>query len=173
MPERVTEHNLLSKALREVSTGMYVVTAHKPADQRPFEASEAMAAGLVCWAVQISFEPPLLMVALQKDSNLERTVSQSGYFALNVLAKGQYNDLPDFAKDSHFTHDHINGHPYRLGTHSGCPVLDNALAYLECRVQESKQPGDHVLFMGEVLHGEPRREEPPLMEWETEYRYGG
>ncbi|HEU0052619.1 MAG TPA: flavin reductase family protein, partial [Longimicrobium sp.] len=54
------------------------------------------------------------------------------------------------------------------GEHTGAPVLDEALAWLDCRVAERLPGGDHTVFMGEVL-GADAREGTPLVYYRGGY----
>ena len=55
---------------------------------------------------------------------------------------------------------------------TGTPVLDAAVAWFECRVVGSMQPGDHVVFFGEVVGGSERGGEPQTLS-ATGMSYGG
>ena len=53
------------------------------------------------------------------------------------------------------------------------PVLDAALAWVECRVQGSLPAGDHVLFVAEVVEVGQNREGTPLTLKEAGFKYAG
>ena len=57
---------------------------------------------------------------------------------------------------------------------TGAPVLREAMAYLDCRVVDRHEIGDHVVFFGEVADsGLIDEKAEPLTLHETGWRYGG
>ena len=71
-------------------------------------------------------------------------------FTVNVLATGHEEMATAFAQKSE---DKFDGVGHRL-TDSGAPIVDDVVAWLECRVREVFEGGDHTIFMGEVLAAE-------------------
>jgi flavin reductase (DIM6/NTAB) family NADH-FMN oxidoreductase RutF len=68
----------------------------------------------------------------------------------------------------------LNGFPYHEAA-TGAPILDQALAYLDCEVREHLSVGDHILFIGEVVEAGFQEAEDNLalrME-DTRMNYGG
>ena len=63
--------------LRLLSNGVYVLTACGP---------EVIHAATVTWASQVSIQPPLVLVALRRNSHLAQAVRKAHRFALNILA---------------------------------------------------------------------------------------
>jgi len=57
----------------------------------------------------------------------------------------------------------LNGHPHHPGPVTGHPILDDALASLECRTYATHPGGDHTILVGQVLSvtGPPAGAEPP------------
>ncbi|MFQ5950692.1 MAG: flavin reductase family protein [Candidatus Geothermarchaeales archaeon] len=104
--------------------------------------------------VPLSFDPPLVGVSIQPGHRTHRLVSASGYFAINWVDRAHADKIEamgspterrvkDKIKACDFTH-----HP---GQEAPVPVVDQAVAALECRVRERHRTGDHDLFVGEVL----------------------
>jgi len=67
------------------------------------------------------------------------------------LGKGQQGPAFEFFKPAQRDGDTINGEPYRSGD-NGAPVLLNAPAWVECKIVEVVEQGDHHIFVGEVKH---------------------
>ena len=64
----------------------------------------------------------------------------------------------------------LRGVPFHAGPH-GTPLLDGAIAYLECKVADVLPGGDHDLFVGEALGGEIlRADAAPLLFFRGRYR---
>jgi flavin reductase (DIM6/NTAB) family NADH-FMN oxidoreductase RutF len=129
-------------ALRMIPYGIYVLTA---------QASDgSVAAATVNWVTQASFAPPLVAVAVKGDSGAHAIVKSSGVFALNVLGKGQQKLAFTFFKPAELSGKTVSGEAFRTGT-TGAPVLENAIAFIECRVVNAFEGGDHTVFTAEVI----------------------
>lgn len=128
--------------LRMIPYGLYVLTAE--------DESARISAATVNWATQTSFNPPMVVVAVKVDSRIHSIMKDSGAFALNVLGKGQNAMAFAFFKPVEREGQLIGGEPFRKG-HSGSPILENAAAFIDCRVVEVVEKGDHSLFVGEVV----------------------
>ena len=128
-------------ALRMIPYGIYVLTTN---------GEEGPTAATVNWGTQTSFEPPLVVVGVKTDSHTYEAIKQSGYFTLNMLGKGQQGQAFGFFKPSEVDGNMISGEPFRASA-NGCPVLENAHAHVECKVEEIVERGDHHIVIGEVI----------------------
>lgn len=136
-------------ALRMIPYGLYVLMS---------ESKEGdVAAATVNWVTQASFQPPLVAVGVKADSGAHAIIKQSGVFSLNMLGKSQAPVAFAFFKSVAREGDSIAGQSFRKGT-SGAPVLSVAAAYVECKLVDTVERGDHSVFVGEVVNagvGEP------------------
>jgi ferric-chelate reductase [NAD(P)H] len=105
---------------------------------------------IVAWITQASIEPPLMAVCLGLNKFTRELVDQSGVLAINILARDQAEMVAGFGYRSGREIDKFEGVRYRRGV-TGSPILENASAYLECRVTESLDAGDHRLYLTEVV----------------------
>ena len=98
----------------------------------------------------ISLEPPLVLVALDRRRFIAPTVRQAGRYAVNVLAETQ-QALSDCFAGAEVTpgRDRFCGAAWHPGR-TGLPLLEGAIATLECTVVETFSAGDHDLFVGRV-----------------------
>ncbi|MFA0961792.1 flavin reductase family protein [Roseivirga sp. BDSF3-8] len=163
-----------SLALKKISYGFYIVTTKAPAEELSSRDKDYYAAGTVSWVSQISFDPPLVMVAIQKDSDLNETIQRSQSFAINIVGKAELNMLKAFSKGSDVEGEKINGYSFEE-KETGSPILNDVPAFIECELNDAVTPeGDHMVFIGKVVNAKVRNEDAePLMEWETDYHYGG
>jgi flavin reductase (DIM6/NTAB) family NADH-FMN oxidoreductase RutF len=99
---------------------------------------------------QGSFAPPLVAVGVKADSHAHALIKESKAFALNVLGKDQGRPALTFFKPAVREGLTVSGEPFRWGT-TGAPVLERAPAFVECRLVESVERGDHSIFVGEVV----------------------
>jgi len=96
----------------------------------------------------LSLEPPLVQWALRAVSPALAAFEAAEHFAINVLTEAQVDLSRRFANPSERRFELGRWSPGRCGA----PVLAGALAVFECRRQAAERHGDHVLFIGEVLH---------------------
>jgi len=104
---------------------------------------------LTSWVSQATFSPPGLTIAVSKEDN-EDAAQLGGSFVLNILKEGR--NLRRYFQRTAASNDRfaeIATHP----ANNGCLVLDEALAYLECRVQDRMECGDHWLVYALVEDG--------------------
>ena len=139
----------LDKALGRLSGGLYVVTAQQG------EGSELRTGAMVAsWVSQASFEPPGLTVAVAKDRAIEALMQVGDRFVLNVLAEENHQPLlRHFLKRFPPGADRFAGVATLEGTAAGGPVLSEALAYLDCQVQQRMECADHWLIYAVVNGG--------------------
>jgi flavin reductase (DIM6/NTAB) family NADH-FMN oxidoreductase RutF len=134
--------DLKKTALRMIPYGLYVLTS---------EASDGtVAASTVNWVTQASFEPPLVAVGVKADSGAHAVIKESGSFALNVLGKAQQSLAFAFFKPAEREGNTIAGEAFSSGK-SGAPILGSAAAFLDCRLTDTVERGDHSIFVGEVI----------------------
>ena len=127
--------------LRMIPYGLYVLTAK--------DSQDRFAAASMNWVTQASFEPPLIVVCVKKDSLTHQVVREAGRFALNVLGKSQSDLAFTFFKHVEEQDGKIGGVPYHL--EGDVPVLSPAPAYMICEVEESIGQGDHSVVLGKVV----------------------
>jgi flavin reductase (DIM6/NTAB) family NADH-FMN oxidoreductase RutF len=128
-------------ALRMIPYGIYVLTA---------EDGSEIAAATVNWVTQTAFDPPLVVVGMKSDSGAYALTRKAGHFALNMLGKGQQGAAFAFFKPAEKDGNTISGEPYHSGS-SGAPILESAVASVECKVVEVVERGDHHIIVGEVI----------------------
>ncbi len=141
--------NQKKTTLRMIPYGLYVLTAQA--------ADGTRAAATVNWVTQASFEPPLVVVGVKTDSQTYATLRAAGSFALNMLGKDQADVAYAFFKPAESDDRAIGGHSYRPGT-TRSPILDTAPAFVECRVGEIVEKGDHAIVVGEVIEAGVRKQ---------------
>lgn len=96
----------------------------------------------------VSLSPPLVLWSLSLRSPNLPNFLQATHFAINVLAHDQIPLSQRFAKP---VPRKFEGIAHGFGVH-GMPLLDGAAAQFECRTEARHYSGDHVIFIGHVLH---------------------
>ena len=127
------------QAVAKMTYGIYVLTA---------SFGDKVSGMIASWVSQVSYEPPLVMVAVHINRYSHPLIEQGGVFALHALNKNQKDYLtrlkgPDPAA-------RFAGIEWEKGL-TGCPILKDCAAYIECRVNESYKPGNHTIFIGEII----------------------
>ncbi len=135
-------------ALGRVVGSLCVLTTRK--GEGPETLDGAMVAS---WVSQASFSPPGLTVAVAKDRAVEALLHVGDHFALNVLAAGrEAGPMKQFLQPFPPGADRFAGLELECSP-GGQPVLPEALAWLEARVSQRMECGDHWLLYAEVTHG--------------------
>ncbi|MEC4677201.1 MAG: flavin reductase family protein [Nitrospirota bacterium] len=128
--------------LRMIPYGLYVLTGENKEGE--------VAAATINWVTQTAFSPPLIVAGVKADSGAHSVIKSAGHFALNMLGKKQSAAAYAFFKPSKKVDGKINGEAVRTGS-TGAPIMENAPAYVECKLVETIEKGDHSIFIGEVV----------------------
>ena len=94
----------------------------------------------------LSMEPPMLLICLNRTSDTQAAILKTGVFGVNILAEDQGQIAYRFAKKGQAKFDGVGVR--RGGT--GVPLVENALAHLECEVEETVTGGTHTVFLARV-----------------------
>jgi flavin reductase (DIM6/NTAB) family NADH-FMN oxidoreductase RutF len=106
----------------------------------------------------LSLDPPLVMVSINlRCSALEHFLA-GRHFIVNVLAHNQEHHSRRFAKHAE---DRFHGVEWQAAE-SGAPLLDGALAHLECSTLRWFEAGDHAVLIGQVVRAGCRDGRPLL-----------
>ena len=156
-------------ALRMMPYGLYVLTA---STEDAESGVPGISAATVSWLSQAAFKPPRIVVALRNGSGIWRRVQAAGVFALNLLGTGQKALASTFFKHVEPEGNTIGGASFHTGV-TGAPILDDVPAYLECRVIQTFDTGDHTLFLADILSAGIQNDLDALTMVETGWHYGG
>lgn len=150
-------------AMREFATGVSLVTC-----------GGAERSGCTVTALtSLSLTPPALIVCLGRGSSTFASLKREGAFAVNLLAAEHEPIAARFSG-----RDGAQGAArFSLGVWSelvtGAPVLDDALAAIDCRVDEIIDRNTHAIIIGAVQAlrlGAPR---PALLHWRSQFEHLG
>ena len=143
-------------ALGRFATGVTVVTT---------VAADGARIGLTCNSFSsVSLSPALVLWSLSLRSPNLSNFLQAPHFAINILAADQQPISQRFAQP---LADKFEGVPCTAGA-LGLPLIDQAAAQLECKNETRYYSGDHVIFIGHVLHY-AYRDCAPLVFWSGRY----
>lgn len=125
------------QVLRHFPTGVVIVTA----------MSDSGPAGLSVGSfMSVSLDPQLVAVLPAKTSTSWPKIAAASSFCINILAASQQELCRRFAVSGG---DKFAGVPWRAAP-SGAPILDGALAWIDCEHERSVEAGDHLIVLGQV-----------------------
>ena len=134
----------IKEALHRLYYGFYSITS------RNGDEVNAMVGN---WLSQVSFEPRLVMFGLSKTAYTHEVVAAGGAFAINVFKKEDAEIVKKLTKARAKKPDKMEGVVWTPGPTTGCPLLQGASAFIECRVVSLVDVGgDHDLLVGEVVN---------------------
>lgn len=169
----------LERVMHEMPYGLYILGSKEPAGK--------VNGMMADWVMQVSFNPRLLAVSFENNSHTLANVRERPHFTVNLLS--QDVESMEFARvfaqpfsgakvsgrkgdEATKVHYKLDGLAHRL-TPNGCPVLEAAMAWVECEAEQFLPVGDHTLVVGRVLDGRVEREAEPLTSTYTGWTYSG
>ena len=149
-------------ALRLHPAGVTIVTIKAPSQEQPH--------GLTVSAFSsISPEPPLIMVAIDHRASGHELLEEEGaVFAVNILTQ----EMSELSNRFAWIKDEDRFATGDWGTAvTGAPILQNALAWLDCTIYDRYEAGTHTIYLGKVeASGTPGDGKCPLLYWNRGYR---
>jgi flavin reductase (DIM6/NTAB) family NADH-FMN oxidoreductase RutF len=128
------------------------------------------------WSMQVSFDPKLLAISVEREAFTHELIAEGRVYSLNIVDREDRAIVRKFTKPVEVDEaaSTLNGFPYHDGR-TGAPILDQAVAYIECEVRQEVDCGGHTLFIGEIVDaGFQKPEDTPVLRMEdTRMNYGG
>ena len=129
----------LRRALGTFATGVTVVTTiDEDGAPRGFTANSF---------TSVSLDPPLILVCLAKTAASCPVYQAAGSFAVNILSEDQKEVSAAFASRTADRFASVNW----SGRVTGCPVFEGVVAWLDCRMHEVVDAGDHFILIGRIV----------------------
>jgi flavin reductase (DIM6/NTAB) family NADH-FMN oxidoreductase RutF len=117
----------------------------------------------------VSLEPLLVLVCAEKIARFHDAVLASGTWAVSVLGEDSEKVATWLATRGRPLEGQLDAIRHHVGPLTGAPILDDALASMECRTTAVHDGGDHSILLGEVIGiGEPRGG-GPLLHYASRY----
>ena len=142
----------LRHVMAQFSSGVTVVTALR------HEVKHAMTATAVC---SVSLVPPLILVCVSRASRFHAAIMDADTWCVSLLSADQEHVARHFAnrgRDLLSQFDHV---PFTPSPKSGTPLIDGALAWMECVTYGRHDGGDHTIVVGELIQASgPAPHEP-------------
>ncbi len=135
--------------MKRLTYGHYIVTAIKKGEELKTRDKDYIAAGTINWVTQLSFEPPMIGVAIDLNADLNETIDYSEKFTIHILSQNQKDWVKKFAKESTIDNGKINGITFEKK--DDVLILPDTIGYIECSLEKSINNGDHTLHIGKVI----------------------
>lgn len=139
------------KVLGHFPTGVAIITSTE---------AEGQPVGLAVGSfTSVSLDPPLVGFFPARTSSSFPRIRDSGRFCVNILGAHQAEVSRTFAQPGGAKFAET---PYRMSP-GGCPVIDGAVAWIDCEIESVTDAGDHLLCLGRVRTLEVASGGPPLV----------
>ncbi|MBU6451503.1 MAG: flavin reductase family protein [Cyanobacteria bacterium REEB67] len=136
----------IGPALGRVPSGVFIVTVLHSGKKDGMMAS---------WIAQAGFEPPSIVVAVNKSRPIMEALKVGDRFGVNVLSKRNMDIFKSFAKPHHDADTDAKFEGIALlDKVSDAPVFQEAVSYMVATVKSVTDASDHVLVVGEIVDGE-------------------
>jgi len=109
--------------------------------------------------VTLSFDPPLVMFAIQHDANSYPAIVSCRHFGVSILGAGQADVAARFAVKGG---DKLSGIRIETGQVLAVPLIADSLAQIECSTSQIFISGDHAIVVGLVEAARTREGDPLL-----------
>lgn len=158
---------LRRRVLWKMPSGLYVLGSR---------AGERRNGMTINWVTQLSFDPKLVGIGVEREAFTHELVVEGGVFSVNLVAQDDRAIVRKFTKpvDVDLGARTLNGFAFHDGA-TGAPILDQAVAFLDCEVRQTVELGGHSLFLGEIVDcGFQLAEDTPVLSMgDTRMNYGG
>jgi flavin reductase (DIM6/NTAB) family NADH-FMN oxidoreductase RutF len=154
----------MREALAGLVNGVYILTVDDGTEKSGMPVS---------WVTQVSAEPPLIAVAVSARRYTHDMIDGAGEFALNLLASDQGKLVRQFKYSGPEKAKKFEGVVTEKAEAVSAPLLKETPASYECRLHTVYTPGDHTLFVAEVVAARKRFDAKPLDAEAYGAAYGG
>ena len=140
--------------------GLYPATVNVISAQHEGQR-QGMTATAVC---SLTMDPPQILACVNKSTTSHECIVESGHFCVNVLERSQEDISNVFASpaDPDKPDKYERGGTWKVGIHE-LPLLEDALANIQCQLSESIDTATHSIFIGTVLEVRFSPDAPPLV----------
>jgi flavin reductase (DIM6/NTAB) family NADH-FMN oxidoreductase RutF len=169
MNDRLSESRLDLEAkktiLRQFTYGLYAITAEHAGERGIFTAN---------WLTQVSFDPPLVAVSIERDSATLPLIQHSGQFAICPFRYDQRELAGNLGRPRSRMGDKFAAYDVAITmSASGVPVVADSLGYVICRVSASLPAGDSLVLIGSIVEAAVFATDRPLTMRDAGFRHAG
>jgi flavin reductase (DIM6/NTAB) family NADH-FMN oxidoreductase RutF len=155
----MTPRDEFRRAMGRFATGVTLITTCLDGELHGMTANAV---------TSLSLDPMMVLVCVDKTADTHDILSKAGVFAVNILNKEQADISNRFAKKEFENAHGLHDLPYRTAV-TGAPIIEGAIAYLDCRTVTEHHGGDHTIFIGEVAEAKELSDGEPLVFYRGKY----
>lgn len=141
-PSQPVTAQSMRRTMADFASGVTIVTTQWQG------AAHAMTATAFC---SVSLDPPLVLVCVARTSRFHAAATRADGWAVSLLAAGQEPVARHFSNRGRDLLTQFDQVPHSPAPLSGAPLIDGALAWLECVTDARYGAGDHTIMVGRVL----------------------
>ncbi|MDJ0771282.1 MAG: flavin reductase family protein [Ilumatobacter sp.] len=158
------DDELINRVTWKIPNALALIGSRSGAERNAMTAS---------WISQLSMEPVLIGVGVDNTAVTHRLISEGGSFSVNLWNADDTRVFVKFSKPATDDGETLNGRTVREA-HTGAPIFDEAIAWVDCEVRHHLDLGTHTLFVGEVVAASINDDDArPASMSDTRMKYGG
>lgn len=132
-------------------------------------------AATVTGFLDVSYDPPTMLVSLYADGRIGEAVGESGGWALSLLSGRHEGTANWLASPGNPVHGLLSQVPFRRAPASGAAVIEGAIAWFDLRTTAVHAVATHLVVVGEVVAmgggDDPAADNDPLVHFSRAYRH--
>jgi len=145
--------DLFKKICGSYPTGVTVITSLKGNTNYGFTANSFSS---------VSIDPLLVLFCLNKEANSNKALNTNNFFIINILSSDQSKICNQFANNKLSPEKRFDGVETKVSKNN-IKIISNSIAWIECKVKNIFDGGDHNIYLGEVLSGSFFENKQPLV----------
>jgi len=145
--------DLFKKICGSYPTGVTVITSVEDKTNYGFTANSF---------TSVSIDPLLVLFCLNKEGNSNKALNTNNFFVINILSSDQSKICNQFANNKLSPEKRFDGVETKVSKNN-IKIISNSIAWIECKVKNIIDGGDHNIYLGEVLSGSFSENKKPLV----------
>jgi len=142
------------RSLHKISYGLYLISS---------KSGTRLNAQIANAIFQVTSDPKILAVSINKDNLTHRFIEDSKVFAVIALSENTPLEfIRKFGFNSGRDVDKLDGVEYKIGITGSPIVMENCVAYMEARILEKMNVGTHTIFVGRIEDAAVLNNDPPM-----------
>jgi flavin reductase (DIM6/NTAB) family NADH-FMN oxidoreductase RutF len=151
---------MFRKALGSLAGGVCVVACTRDGQDHAMTATAV---------TSVSLEPPLVLVCVARSARFFDAITEAGEWSVSILAEEGRPHAAWLARKGRPLYGQLDAVPHHRSA-AGSALLEDSLAWLECRTHQQIRAGDHDIVVGEVVRATMGPGTRPLVYWRSGYR---
>jgi len=138
------DQSLFKEICGTFPTGVTIITSKKNNIDYGFTANSF---------TSVSLNPLLVLFCLDKNSTSNEALNKNDFFVVNVLSNNQKKICFQFANTKLNQNERFDKISTKISK-KGIKIISNSCSFIECKIKEKFDGGDHYIYIGECICGE-------------------